>query len=292
MLATDYGACDAPGLPTGCVGGRSPEDCSTCRGTESRASTPRSTRGDAALRRSPARDRGRAARWSLSRRAFLLKDLDADCAGTPMASGQPLHGRGAIGSRRDPGGALPPGRPGVAGKTNTPELGLTPTTEPELFGPRATPGTRAARPGVSSGARRRRSRPACPGSSLQRRGGSIGFPASCCGLFGLQAHARAHPGRPRLSGLGGMAIGHVNHAQRSRQRRLARRDRGTEAGAAHQLPGPRAPLPERSARRRGDCASRHPAHASGRDRAARRLRGRRRGCRAAGPRAGSRGGEQ
>src|SRR5262245_10560041 len=83
----------------------------------------------------------------------------------------------------------------ACGKTNLPEFGLQPTTEPEALGPTRNPWDTERTPGGSSGgaaaAVATRMVPMANGSDS---GGSIRVPASCCGVFGMK------PTRSRMSG--------------------------------------------------------------------------------------------
>jgi amidase len=91
----------------------------------------------------------------------------------------------------------------VVGKTNTPELGLRPVTEPLRFGPTRHPRHQRLSPGGSSGG----SAAAvggglvalCDGSDF---GGSIRIPAALCGVVGLKPSAGLVPNGPDIDGAG------------------------------------------------------------------------------------------
>jgi amidase len=142
---------------------------------------------------------------------FLLKDLYADVAGVPATAGSRL----LAGYRpaRDATIVMRFRRAGliIFGKTNTPELGLLPATEPALYGPTRNPWDPALSPGGSSGgAAAAVASGIVPLAHANDGGGSIRIPASCCGLFGLKPTRGRTPVGPEHTQLwNGFTIGHV-----------------------------------------------------------------------------------
>jgi amidase len=75
----------------------------------------------------------------------------------------------------------------ILGRTNTPELGLLPTTEPDAFGPTRNPWkTTHSAGGSSGGSAAAVAAGIVPAAHASDGGGSIRIPAAHCGLVGLK----------------------------------------------------------------------------------------------------------
>jgi amidase/6-aminohexanoate-cyclic-dimer hydrolase len=99
----------------------------------------------------------------------------------------------------------------IFGKTHSPELGLSPSSESRMFGATRNPwDTTRIAGGSSGGAAAAVAAGIVPVAHATDGGGSIRIPAACCGVFGLKpTRARTPAGPKRGEGWGGMSIGHV-----------------------------------------------------------------------------------
>jgi amidase len=127
---------------------------------------------------------------------LLIKDLYADSAGDPQHDGMKALKDAGWTATADTWLVARYRKAGfvIVGRTNTPELGLVPTTEPVAYGATHNPWDLTRTPGGSSGG---------SAAAVAARmvavahasdgGGSIRIPASMCGLVGLK------PSRGRMS---------------------------------------------------------------------------------------------
>jgi len=137
---------------------------------------------------------------------FLLKDLTAEYAGVGIASGSAFlkdfvpEEDSELTKRYKRAGL------NIFGKTNTPEFGLLPTTEPALFGATRNPWNTDRTPGGSSGGSGAAvASGIVPMAHGNDGGGSIRIPSSCNGLFGLKPTRGRNPFR----GLGLLSQDHA-----------------------------------------------------------------------------------
>ncbi len=144
---------------------------------------------------------------------ILIKDLGPLTEGDPMYAGMGLLKRRGFRAPFDSFITRKLRAAGfvLCGKTNTPELGILPTTEPVAFGPTRNPYDRTRTTGGSSGGSAAAvARGMVPVAHANDGGGSIRIPASCCGLVGLKpSRGRVSQG-PHLGDVnGGLTIDHV-----------------------------------------------------------------------------------
>ncbi len=142
---------------------------------------------------------------------FLLKDIMASHAGVRMAMGSKLlqnfvpdHDSELV-VRLKRAGLV------ILGKTNTPEFGILPTTEPELFGASRNPWDIDRTTGGSSGGSAAAvAAGMVPMAHANDGGGSIRIPAACCGLFGLKPTRARNPMGPDFGDVfSGLVVEHA-----------------------------------------------------------------------------------
>ncbi len=175
---------------------------------------------------------------------FLVKDLIATLAGEPTANGNcllanvPMPRDSELVKRFRAAGVL------IAGRTNTPEFGLTPYTEPVAYGPTRNPWSLAHSPGGSSGGSAAAiAAGLVPLASGGDGGGSIRSPASCCGLFGMKPSRGMTPTGPEFGEIWhGFAIEHVLSRSVRDSAAMLDATAGADPGAPYAAPMPSRPL--------------------------------------------------
>src|SRR5579871_2458837 len=142
---------------------------------------------------------------------FLLKDLSTQLEGVRTQGGSalwadvpPAVADSALVAAYKAAGLV------IFGKTNTPEFGLQPVTEPSAFGPTRNPWALDRTPGGSSGgAAAAVAAGIVPAAQASDGGGSIRIPASCSGLFGMKPSRGRVSMAPMGEGWGGLSALHA-----------------------------------------------------------------------------------
>ena len=142
---------------------------------------------------------------------FLLKDLLASYAGVRLSYGSRVLEQyvpdidSELVVRLKQAGLI------IIGKTNTPEFGLTATTEPYLFGPTHNPWELNRTTGGSSGGSAAAvAARIVPMAHANDGGGSIRIPASCCGIFGIKPTRARNPLGPAYGEImSGLVVEHA-----------------------------------------------------------------------------------
>lgn len=184
---------------------------------------------------------------------FLVKDLHIDIAGERSGEGSRLWD----GYRPDTNSVLYDRYVAAGlntfGKTTTPELGLTVTTESKATGLTRNPWDLTRSAGGSSGGS------ACavaagvvPIAQASDGGGSIRCPASACGVFGMKPSRGRVPMGPRVTE-GWMGLSVVHAVSRSVRDNAALLDavHGAEPGSRYVAPAPDMSFLEATAREPG-----------------------------------------
>jgi Asp-tRNA(Asn)/Glu-tRNA(Gln) amidotransferase A subunit family amidase len=142
---------------------------------------------------------------------YLLKDLGVLYTGAVTSAGSRLFADNLADHDSEITARLKRAGLVIAGKSNTPEMGLAPSTEPRLFGPTRNPWKLDHSAGGSSGgAAAAVAAGMVPMAHATDGGGSIRIPASCCGLFGMKPTRARNPMGPDAGeGWGGASVGHA-----------------------------------------------------------------------------------
>lgn len=181
---------------------------------------------------------------------YLLKDLHLGLKGTITSSSCKLFADyvadydSTLTARYKQAGMV------IFGKTNTPEFGLTTTTEPALFGPSRNPWNLDHTTGGSSGgAAAAVAARILPIANASDGGGSIRVPAAACGIFGMKpTRARTPAGPDRSEGWNGLAISHAVSLSVRDNAALLDATTGPEAGDLYIAPPPARPFLEETSR--------------------------------------------
>ena len=175
---------------------------------------------------------------------FLAKDLQSNYAGHPTSRGSRLLAARVQDADTELVRRVRATGVSVLGKTNVPEFGLLPYTEPELWGPCRNPWALDRTPGGSSGGSAAAvSAGITPIAGGGDGAGSIRMPASCCGLFGLKpTRGRIPTGPHRTDPWRGAAVEHVLTRSVRDSAAMLDATHGPEPGAPYRIAPPARPF--------------------------------------------------
>lgn len=174
---------------------------------------------------------------------FLAKDLASNYEGHPTSSGSRFLAEYVATADSELARRVKATGANVFGKTNTPEWGLLPVTEPVFWGPCLNPWDTSRSPGGSSGgAGAAIAAGVVPMAGGGDGGGSIRIPSSCCGLFGLKPSRGRTPTGPRRGQLWrGAAVEHVLSRSVRDSATMLDATHGADPGSAFEIPDPVGP---------------------------------------------------
>jgi amidase len=175
---------------------------------------------------------------------FALKDLGQHLEGTITSGGSRIWKDQApdydstLVTRYKQAGLV------IFGKTTSPEMGLTTTTESVLYGRTRNPWNLERTSGGSSGgAAAAVASRILPMAHASDGGGSIRIPASCCGLFGLKpTRGRAPMGPEHFEGWNGLSAHHAVTISVRDSAALLDATSGAELGAPYYAPPQQRPF--------------------------------------------------
>ena len=177
---------------------------------------------------------------------FLLKDLGTYYEGQPISSGSkifadyvPDHDSEMVIRYKAAGLS-------IFGRSTSPEMGITSTTESQLHGKTRNPwNTGHTAGGSSGGAAAMVAAGVIPVGNASDGGGSIRIPASCCGLFGLKPTRARTPSGPDVGeGWAGMSTVHAVSRSVRDSAVLLDATAGPDVGAPYYAPPPERPWAE------------------------------------------------
>ena len=175
---------------------------------------------------------------------YLMKDNNSAVAGAPTSLGTallkgfiPTHDS-ELTKRLKKAGLI------ILGKTNTPEFGLLPTTEPRRWGPTCNPwDPKKTTGGSSGGSAAAVASGMVPMAHASDGGGSIRIPASCCGVFGMKPTRARNPLGPNFGDLiSGLVCEHAVTRSVRDSAALLDATSGPDVGDPYWAPPPKRPF--------------------------------------------------